>query len=107
MLDERKDGNSKIRLEFYNSYRCPPWHLRHKQWGAGDLVFQLEAATGKQVVSRQVQACHTHCPVALPFDRQSLYCPSLVSRVNNSWIQLTPFQTFLRTVRERQQQRGQ
>lgn len=38
-------------------------------------------------MSRWMQEGHTHCPVALPLDTQTLYCPSLVSRVN-SWIQL-------------------
>lgn len=56
MLDERKDGNSELKLEFGDSYRFPPGPLvRHQPWGAGHLAFQPGASAERQVVSRQIQ----------------------------------------------------
>lgn len=84
MLDERKDGNSELKLEFGDSYRCPPSPLiRHQPWGVGHLAFQLGASAERQVVSRQIQRAIPTAQWLFPLKHRPFTAPSSVSGINN------------------------
>ena len=76
MLDERKDGNSELKLEFGDSYSFPPWHLnKAPAVGSWPLSFPAWGFSREAGGLQADTESHTHCPVALPLDTQTLYCP--------------------------------